>query len=193
MSWIYFSGRWKQERFLSKKKIKKITIKKTRRRFPASPPLLLSTVSNSRTNSLKSSQTLYTPGTYNITLLQLTSVIATCKCSFFIKLCGGNVLQIPASSFFFSKRRGVETPNKASAWTVPFFLKGVNTMWPFSIYKILSPKPRYVWVQVRILHETEKAVLVENVERMWVPKSQIREIRLRNNVFEVYVKEGMFG
>ncbi|MCK5161485.1 MAG: hypothetical protein KAQ99_07925 [Candidatus Aureabacteria bacterium] len=66
-------------------------------------------------------------------------------------------------------------------------------MWPFSIYKILSPKPRYVWVQVRILHETEKAVLVENVERMWVPKSQIREIRLRNNVFEVYVKEGMFG
>ena len=51
----------------------------------------------------------------------------------------------------------------------PFFLKGVNTMWPFSIYKLLYPKPRYVWVQVRILHETKKALLVENVEKIWIP------------------------
>ena len=55
--------------------------------------------------------------------------------------------------------------------------------WPFSIYRILYPKPRYVWVQVRILHETEKAFLVENVEKTWIPKSQIRKIRLRNDVF----------
>ena len=66
-------------------------------------------------------------------------------------------------------------------------------MWPFSIYKLLYPKPRYMWVQVRILHETEKAVLVENVEKIWVPKSQIRKISLRNGVFEIYVREGMFG
>lgn len=50
-----------------------------------------------------------------------------------------------------------------------------------------------MWVQVRILHETEKAVLVENVEKIWVPKSQIRKISLRNGVFEIYVREGMFG
>jgi len=72
-------------------------------------------------------------------------------------------------------------------------LKEVNTTWPFSIYKFLYPKPRYVWVQVRILHETKKAVLVENAEKIWVPKSQIRKIRLRNDVFEVYVREGLFG
>ncbi|MCK4947818.1 MAG: hypothetical protein KAQ99_01155 [Candidatus Aureabacteria bacterium] len=64
--------------------------------------------------------------------------------------------------------------------------------WAFSIYRPLYPKSRYVWVQVRILHETEKAVLVENVEKIWIPKSQIRKIRLKDRVFEVYVREGMF-
>ncbi len=29
--------------------------------------------------------------------------------------------------------------------------------WPLSIYGLLHPKERYIWVQVRILHETEKA------------------------------------
>ncbi|MCK4947711.1 MAG: hypothetical protein KAS46_04985 [Candidatus Aureabacteria bacterium] len=66
-------------------------------------------------------------------------------------------------------------------------------MWPFSIYRLLYSKPGYVWVQIRILHETEKAVLVENVEKIWMPKSQIRKIRLRDNVCEVYVREGVFG
>ena len=65
--------------------------------------------------------------------------------------------------------------------------------WPFSIYRFLYPRSRYVWVQVKILHETKKAVLVENVEKMWVPKSQIRKVRLRNNIFEIYVRVGMFG
>lgn len=178
MSWIYFSGRWKRGRFLSKKKIKKITIKKTRRRFPPSPPLLLNTVSNSRTNSHKSSQAPYIPSTYNITLPQLISVITRCKIPIFAKLCGG-------------AKENRESPKQAKrARGLSLFS---NTMWPFSIYKLLYPKPRYVWVQVRILHETKKAVLVENVERRWIPKSQIRKIRLRNNVFEVYVRDGMFG
>ena len=62
----------------------------------------------------------------------------------------------------------------------------------FGIYRLLQPKERYIWVQIRILHETEKAILVESVEKTWIPKSQIRKIRLRNGVFEIYVREGMF-
>lgn len=51
------------------------------------------------------------------------------------------------------------------------------------------PKERYIWAQVRILHETEKAILIDNGMRIWVPKSRIYRIRLRNNIFEIYVKE----
>ena len=43
----------------------------------------------------------------------------------------------------------------------------------------------------RILYETDKAILVECGSKMWIPKSQIHGIRLRKNVFEVYVREGM--
>lgn len=65
-------------------------------------------------------------------------------------------------------------------------------MWPFTICNLLYPRERYVWIQIRILHETEKAILVKNVEKTWIPKSQIRKIRLKNNVFEVYVREELF-
>jgi len=34
--------------------------------------------------------------------------------------------------------------------------------WVFSIYKILRPEERYIWAQVRIIHETDKAILVDN-------------------------------
>ena len=47
--------------------------------------------------------------------------------------------------------------------------------------------------QVRILHETKKAIFVYNGQKIWIPKSQILRIRLRRNVFEVYVKEGLVG
>ena len=63
----------------------------------------------------------------------------------------------------------------------------------FGICRLLYPKPRYMWVQVKILHETKKAVLFENVEKMWIPKSQIRKIRLKHDIFEIYVREGMIG
>ena len=66
-------------------------------------------------------------------------------------------------------------------------------MWPFSIYRLLQPKERYIWVKIRILHETDKAILVYNGRKFWIPKSRIYEIRLRNNVFEVYVREELFG
>lgn len=53
----------------------------------------------------------------------------------------------------------------------------------------MHPKERYIWVQIRILHETDKAVLVNNGMKTWIPKSQIHKIRLRKNIFAVYVKE----
>ncbi len=65
--------------------------------------------------------------------------------------------------------------------------------WPFSISNLLYPKEKYIWVQVRILHETEKAILVDNGMKIWIPKSRIYRIRLRNNTFEIYVKESTVG
>jgi len=65
--------------------------------------------------------------------------------------------------------------------------------WPFSIYRLMYPEERYIWAQVRILHETDKAILVDNGMKIWIPKSQIRRIRLRNNVFEICVKESTVG
>ena len=62
--------------------------------------------------------------------------------------------------------------------------------WSLTFYKLVYPKERYIWVQVRILHETDKAILIDNGIRIWIPKARIRKMRLRNNTFEVYVKEG---
>jgi len=66
-------------------------------------------------------------------------------------------------------------------------------MWPFSIRSILAPRNPYLWARVRILRETDKAVLVKAGMKTWIPKSQIRGIRLRNNVFEIYVRESVIG
>jgi len=64
---------------------------------------------------------------------------------------------------------------------------------PISIYRLLRPEEGYIWVQVRILHETDKAVLVDNGMKIWIRKSRIHKIRLRNNIFEIYVKESTVG
>jgi len=67
--------------------------------------------------------------------------------------------------------------------------KGANPMrLPFGIYNLINPET-YIWTQIRILHETDKAILVYNGMKIWIPKSQIFGIRLRKSVFEVYVKE----
>ena len=58
---------------------------------------------------------------------------------------------------------------------------------------LLEPRDRYIWAQVCILHETDKAILVNAGIKTWIPKSQIYGIRLRKNVFEIYVREGMVG
>ena len=65
--------------------------------------------------------------------------------------------------------------------------------WPLGIYRLMHPKERCIWARVRILHETDKAVLVDNGMKIWVPKSRIYRIRLRNNTFEIYVKESTVG
>ena len=65
--------------------------------------------------------------------------------------------------------------------------------WPLDIYGLMHPKERYVWAQVRIVRETDKAILVDNGAKIWIPKSQIQRIRLRNNIFEIWVKESTAG
>ena len=66
-------------------------------------------------------------------------------------------------------------------------------MWPFSLRRLIYPEIRYNWVPIHIIHETEKAILINSGLKTWIPKSCIRAIRLRGNVFEIYVKEGMAG
>ena len=63
----------------------------------------------------------------------------------------------------------------------------------FSIYRLIHPKEKYIWAQVRILHETKKAILVDNGMKIWIPKSRIYGIRLRKGVFEVCVRERVAG
>ena len=45
--------------------------------------------------------------------------------------------------------------------------------WSLSIYRLIRPKERYIRVQIRILHETEKALLIHNGMKIWIPKSQL--------------------
>ncbi len=52
-------------------------------------------------------------------------------------------------------------------------------LWPNNIYRLMYPKEKYIWAQVRSLRETDKAVLVDNGMKIWIPKSRIREIRLK--------------
>lgn len=70
-------------------------------------------------------------------------------------------------------------------------------MYPFTFSALLRPfthpKSTYIWAQVRILHETDKAILVYCCGKHWIPKSRIHGIRLRNNVFEIYVEEEIVG
>lgn len=63
----------------------------------------------------------------------------------------------------------------------------------FSFYRLLYPREKYIWAQIRILHETKKAILAYNGRKIWIPKSRIHGIRLRNNTFEIYVNERIVG
>jgi len=69
--------------------------------------------------------------------------------------------------------------------------KGTIPMYPFSLSNLLRPKPTYIWARVRILKETDKAILVDNGTKTWIPKSRIHGIRLKDNVFKIYVEESI--
>ena len=64
----------------------------------------------------------------------------------------------------------------------------------FTLYKLLYPEEKHIWVRVRILHETEKAVLTEvGVGKQWIPKSKIYAVRIKDKNFEFYLKESLIG
>jgi hypothetical protein len=42
--------------------------------------------------------------------------------------------------------------------------------WPFSIRNAIYPKEKYVWAQIRIIYETDKAILADNGRKFWIPK-----------------------
>ena len=48
----------------------------------------------------------------------------------------------------------------------------------FSIRNLIYPQERYIWAQVRIIHETDKAILVDNGRKFLIPESRIYGIRL---------------
>lgn len=61
---------------------------------------------------------------------------------------------------------------------------------PFNIFRHpLFPSENYVWVQIKIIHETKKAILISADPKIWIPKSEIKNIRKENGNIEIYVKE----
>ncbi len=65
--------------------------------------------------------------------------------------------------------------------------------WPFSIQNLIHPQEKYIWAPVKIIHETEKAILVDNGRKFWIPKSRIYGVRLRKNTFKIYTQENTIG
>ena len=62
--------------------------------------------------------------------------------------------------------------------------------WLFYNYPPKYPIERKIWVKIRFIHETEKAILVYcNGKKIWFPKSRIHKIRLKEGFFEVHIKE----
>lgn len=42
--------------------------------------------------------------------------------------------------------------------------------WPFSIRNAIYPKEKYIWAQIRIIHETDKAIILPLVTNNGVLK-----------------------
>jgi len=52
------------------------------------------------------------------------------------------------------------------------------------------PLERKIWVKIRFIHETNKAILVYySKSKIWIPKSRTYKVRLKKGVFEIYVGE----
>ena len=50
---------------------------------------------------------------------------------------------------------------------------------------------KYDGINCRLYYETNKAVLVYIDKKIWIPKSQIYNVRLRKCIFEIYIKENI--
>lgn len=66
--------------------------------------------------------------------------------------------------------------------------------WFFYNYYPKYPHHKKIWVKIRFLHETDKAILVHcNGRKIWIAKSRVSKIRLRKNIFEIYTKGSSVG
>ena len=65
---------------------------------------------------------------------------------------------------------------------------------PFNIFSNpFYSREDYIWVPVKIIHETKKAILIDNGQKTWIPKFQIKNMRIKNGKTEIYVKESVVG
>jgi len=53
--------------------------------------------------------------------------------------------------------------------------------WPFSLRNLIYPQERYIWARIRIIHEMDKAILIDNGRKFLILKSWIYGVRLKNN------------
>jgi len=64
----------------------------------------------------------------------------------------------------------------------------------FTLHRFLNLEEKRIWIKIRILYETQKAILVEiPIGKQWIPKSRIDAIRIKNKNFELYLKESMIS
>ena len=62
------------------------------------------------------------------------------------------------------------------------------------LLQIWFPKNNYIWIKIKIIKETKKAILVDACcSKFWIAKSQIKKIRLKNRTFEIRVWEKIIG
>ncbi len=64
--------------------------------------------------------------------------------------------------------------------------------WLFYNYHPRYPYQKKIWIKIRFIHETDKAILVYcNGKKLWIPKSRVYKIKLRKGVFEIWIKENI--
>jgi len=62
--------------------------------------------------------------------------------------------------------------------------------WLFYNHSPKYPIERKIWIKIRFIYETEKAILVlHEGAKVWIPKSRINKIKLRKGAFWIYVKK----
>ena len=89
------------------------------------------------------------------------------------------------SSTFYPNSEGF---NSAKGFSLKN-LSLINMFWLLPNLLRPYPKPKYIWIKVRMRYETEKAILVLcDDSKIWVPKSRIGKVKLCKGWFWVYVR-----